>query len=624
MIVDGKSLNITEDLISKLKEIIPGAFTEDKINIEQLKQLLGESINTDSERYQLNWAGKTDAYKVLQLPTTATLNPVKKESINWDTTTNIFIEGENLEALKALQKSYYGKVKAVCIDPPYNTGSDSFIYPDKFSETKEEYFKRIGEKDEDGFMMKEGLFHPNKKENGQFHSNWLSMMLPRLFLAKNLLSDDGVIFIHIDDNELANLKLLMDEIFGEENKEAIVTWRRRHNQPNDKSKMISKVAEYILVYAKNSEILKEKNTFYGIPLSETRQGSYTNPDNDPLGPWDSKPWKAGSGQSGSKYKITTPTGKILDEEWMGAESTYKQLLSEGKIYFPNGGDGWPRKKFYLSERMEEGQCAHNFWNHSEFGSNQEGSAELAEIFNGKNVFDNPKPTKLIKALLKISTSKDDIILDFFGGSGSTAHAVYELNKEEGTNRQFIVIQLPEKIHESDEAYKLGYRTISEVTRDRLKKVVTKQNDELKSGLNFDNSNPIGFRFFKVSNSNFKIWRSDFLQDEEDIIKQLQIFNSVQKENSTDEEMAWEIAIKNGVKLSSLHSIIEFGKDKFHYFPERKLLIGTQSITRDSAKKIIESNPSAIICLDSIFQKNDKEKTNIQLLFEDAGVIFHTI
>jgi adenine-specific DNA-methyltransferase len=622
--MDGKSLNITEDLISKLKEIIPGAFTEDKINMEQLKQILGEIINTDSERYQLNWAGKTDAYKVLQLPTTATLNPVKKDSINWDTSTNIFIEGENLEALKALQKSYYGKVKAVCIDPPYNTGSDSFIYPDKFSETKEEYYKRIGEKDEDGFMMKEGFFRPNKKENGQFHSNWLSMMLPRLFLAKNLLSDDGVIFVHIDDNELANLKLLMDEIFGEENKEAIVTWRRRHNQPNDKSKMISKVAEYILVYAKNSEILKEKNTFYGIPLSETRQGSYTNPDNDPLGPWDSKPWKAGSGQSGSKYKITTPTRKILDEEWMGAESTYKKLLSEGKIYFPNGGDGWPRKKFYLNERMQEGQCAHNFWNHSEFGSNQEGSAELAEIFNGKNVFDNPKPTKLIKALLKISTSKDDIVLDFFGGSGSTAHAVYELNKEEGTNRQFIVIQLPEKIHESDEAYKLGYRTISEVTRARLKKVVAKQNDELKSGLNFDNSNPIGFRFFKVSNSNFKIWRSDFLQDEEDIIKQLQMFNSVQKENSTDEEMAWEIAIKNGVKLSSAHSVIEFGKDKFHYFPERKLLIGTQSITRDSAKKIIESNPSTIICLDSIFQKNDKEKTNIQLLFEDAGVIFHTI
>lgn len=409
--MDSQSLNVTVDLIEKLKAIIPGAFAEGKLNINQLKQLLGENINTDNERYQLNWAGKSEAFKVLQVPTTGTLLPEMNESINWPTTENIFIEGENLEVLKVLQKSYYGKVKAICIDPPYNTGSDSFIYPDKFSETKEEYQRKIKDKDEEGFMMKEGLFRPNKKENGQFHSNWLSMMLPRLSLAKNLLCDDGVIFINIDDNELANLKILMDEIFGEENKEAIITWRRRHNQPNDKSKMISKVAEYILVYAKNSETLKRKNTFYGIPLSETRQDSYTNPDNDPLGPWDSKPWKAGSGQSGSKYSITTPTGKILDEEWMGAESTYKQLVSEGKIYFPSGGDGWPRKKIYLSERMEEGQCAHNFWGHQDFGSNQEGSAELTEIFSGKNVFDNPKPTRLLKALIKISTGKNDLILD---------------------------------------------------------------------------------------------------------------------------------------------------------------------------------------------------------------------
>lgn len=237
--MDGKSLNITGDLIAKLKEIVPGAFAEDKLNIDQLKQLLGENINADSERYQLNWAGKSEAFKVLQMPTSATLVPDIRASVNWDATENIFIEGENLEVLKVLQKSYYGKVKAICIDPPYNTGSDSFIYPDKFSETKEQYFRRIREKDEEGFMMKEGLFRPNRKENGQFHSNWLSMMLPRLFLAKNLLSDDGIIFISIDDNELANLKLLMDEIFGEENKEAIITWRRRHNQPNDKSKMLS-------------------------------------------------------------------------------------------------------------------------------------------------------------------------------------------------------------------------------------------------------------------------------------------------------------------------------------------------------------------------------------------------
>lgn len=586
--------------------------------------MFGENVNTDNERYQLNWAGKNEAYKVLQLPTTATLIPDKINSLNWETTENIFIEGENLEALKILQKAYYGKVKAICIDPPYNTGYDSFIYPDKFSETKEEYARRVRDKDEDGLMMKEGLFRQNKKENGQFHSNWLSMMLPRLFLAKNLLCDDGVIFINIDDNELANLKLLMDEVFGEENKEAIITWRRRHNQPNDKSKMISKVAEYILVYAKNSEALKRKNTFYGLPLSDARQGSYSNPDNDPLGPWDSKPWKAGSGQSGSRYKIKTPTGKVLDEEWMGAETTYAQLLAAGKIYFPSGGDGWPRKKFYLSERMAEGQCAHNFWGHQDFGSNQEGSAELAEIFNGKNVFDNPKPTKLLKALIKIATGKDDIILDFFGGSGSTAHAIYELNEEEGANRKFILVQLPEKISESEEAYKYGFRTIAEVTSARLTKIVQQHNEQLGKGLNFDKTAPVGFRYFRLADSNFKIWRGDFLKTEADIVEQLQMFNTLEKQRSSGENMSWEIAIKNGVRLSAACSVLELTNDRFYYYPERELIIGTDAIESASAKEVINRKPATFICLDSIFKKNDKDKTNIQLLFEDAGITFHTI
>lgn len=616
--MDGKSLNVTADLIAKLKDIIPGAFSEDKLNIDQLKQLLGENINPDSERYQLNWAGKSEAFKLLQLPSTATLVPDLNRSVNWNKTENIFIEGENLEVLKVLQKSYYGKIKAICIDPPYNTGSDSFIYPDKFSETKEAYFKRIKQKDEEGFMMKEGLFRPNKKENGQFHSNWLSMMLPRLFLAKNLLSDDGIIFISIDDNELANLKILMDEIFGEENKEAIITWRRRHNQPNDKSKMISKVAEYIVVYAKNSEILKEKNTFYGIPLSETRRGSYSNPDKDPQGPWDSKPWKAGSGQSGSKYTITTPTGKVLEEEWMGAESTYKQLLAEGKIYFPGGGDGWPRKKIYLGSRMEEGQSTHNFWGHQEFGSNQEGSAELTGIFNGKNVFDNPKPTRLLKALIKISTSKDDLILDFFGGSGSTAHAVYELNKEEGSDRKFILVQLPEKIDASDEAYKLGFKTISEVTQTRLSKIAQSINDQPGKHA------PVGFRCFRLSDSNFKIWRGDFLKNEADIIEQLRIFDTVAKDSATGEKMAWEIAVKNGIGLSATVNLLTFNGNNFYYFPERKLLVGVDAISIIAAKEIIKMKPGTVIFIDAVFKNSDQDKTNIQLLFEDAGIIFYTI
>ena len=622
--MEGTSLDITQDLIQKLKEIIPSAFTEDKINVEQLKQLLGEVVNTDAERYQLSWAGKSEAYKILQLPTTATLIPKPDASINWESAENVFIEGENLEVLKVLQKAYYGKVKVISIDPPYNTGSDSFIYPDKFSESKEEYLKRVGEKDEDGYMMKEGLFRPNKKESGQFHSNWLSMMLPRLFLAKNLLRDDGVIFIHIDDNELANLKLLMDEIFGEENREAIITWRRRHNQPNDKSKMISKVAEYILVYSKNSEILKSKNTFYGLPLSDSRQDDYTNPDNDPKGPWSSKPWKAGSSQSGSPYKITTPTGKVYDEEWMGAESTFKELLADGKIIFPSSGDGFPRKKFYLSERMDEGQCAHNFWNHKEFGSNQEASAELAEIFNGKNVFDNPKPIRLLKAILKIASTSDDIVLDFFGGSGSTAQAVIELNKEDNGNRKFVLVQLPEKIKEGDEALQYGYSTISEVTKARLEKIINTHNSAIANGLNFENNKPIGLRHFKLASSNFKIWRGDLIESEEDIIKQLEIFKKPEKDNPSELDILWELTIKNGFSLTT--PIEEGFIDGFNFYriAARNLYIGLSGINQEVAKKIISKKPSSIICLDSLFENNDCNKTNIQLMFTDAGISFHTI
>ena len=271
--MDGTSLNITQDLINKLKEVVPQAFTEDKIDIQRLQTLLGQSVSTDSERYGLSWAGKSEAYKVLQSPSTATLIPNPEQSIDWDNAENVFIEGENLEVLKVLQKSYYGKVKMIYIDPPYNTGNDSFIYPDKFSETKEEYLKRIGDKDDDGFMMKQGLFRKNNKENGQFHSNWLNMMLPRLFLARNLLKEDGVIFVSIDDNEQANLKLLMDEIFGEENFIVGFIWQKGAGTQND-NKYVAVSHEYVLLYAKN----KENCTLYKLPPTKEMLKSYNLSD----------------------------------------------------------------------------------------------------------------------------------------------------------------------------------------------------------------------------------------------------------------------------------------------------------------------------------------------------------
>ena len=335
---------------------------------------------------------------------------------------NLIIHGDNLHALKALLPRYAGRVKCIYIDPPYNTGNEGWVYNDKVN----------------SLLMKEWLRenNPVDGEDLERHDKWLCMMWPRLHLLRELLSDDGVICISCDDVEVASLISMLDEVFGEQNKEEIICWRRRHNQPNDKSKPIAKTAEFIVVYAKSLEDLKRLKSFNGLPLT----GNFTNPDHDPRGPWASKPWKSGSGQTGTRYNITTPTGVIYDEEWLGTQDTFEALLADRRISFSRQGSGLPRKKYYESERFEEGQVAHNFWGHGEFGSNQEASREIREI---GIAFDNPKPIRLIKSIVQIFSSKDSIILDSFAGSGTTVHAVLALNKEDGGNRKFILVECEE-------------------------------------------------------------------------------------------------------------------------------------------------------------------------------------
>lgn len=365
---------------------------------------------------------------------------------------NLIIHGDNLHALKALMPRYAGKVNCIYIDPPYNTGNEGWIYNDNVNSP----------------MMKEWLKgkSPVDGEDLERHDKWLCMMWPRLCLLQELLAEEGTICISCDDNELANLILILDEIFGENNREEVIAWRRRHNQPNDKSKPIAKTAEFILVYSKNLKLLKEKKAFHGLPLT----GKFSNPDNDPRGAWGSKPWKSGSSQTGARYKITTPKGKVYDEEWLGTERTFKSLLKGGRIFFPNGGQGLPRKKYYESERAEEGQCAHNFWGHDEFGSNQEASSEINQI---GVTFDNPKPSRLVKSILQIFSNEESIVLDSFAGSGTTAHAVLSLNKEDGGNRKFILVECENRI-------------ANKITAERVRRVikgVPKAKDErLKKGL----------------------------------------------------------------------------------------------------------------------------------------------
>jgi adenine-specific DNA-methyltransferase len=629
--MEGTSLDITQDLIRKLKEIIPGAFTEDKINIEQLKQLLGEAINTDAEMYKLTWAGQSDAYKVLQAQTTATLIPNLDLSVNWSSTKNLFIEGDNLEVLKILQKPYFGKVKMITIDPPYNTGSDSFIYTDNFSETKEEYLKRLGDKNEEGYLMREGIFGPNKRENGQFHSKWLSMMLPRMFLAYNLLSNDGVLFVSIDDNEAYSLKLLLDKIFGEENFCGNIIWNSTKSVTN--TALLSVSHTHNLVYFKNLEYHKKNR--YEFRLPDTLDG-FENPDNDSRGPWKADPFQVEGERPNQMYDIINPkTGQVFKPNpgcsWKNEFDKFKKLLDDNRIVFGSTGEAGPQRKRFWVEAQERGRVAKSLWTDVDTTSN--GTSYLEELV-GKKVFTNPKPVDLIQRFVQLGTSKEnDIVIDFFGGSGTTAEAVLRQNLIDNKNRSFIFVTLPEKVDELTQAGKnakaLGFDTISSVARHRIIKAIDKiKKESSKEGELFDNvdlkTQDLGFKYLTCSESNFKIWRGDGIESDDDLKKQLALFTKPQKEGVEDYNIVFELLIKQGLDLNTPIDKLIINDTLLYSIDSNKLIIATKSINEIICKEIKKLQPKRIICLDSIFNNEDCIKTNIQMMFEDSGISFKTI
>jgi adenine-specific DNA-methyltransferase len=569
--MDGNSLNITQDLLEKLKELVPQAFSEEKLDLQKFQTLLGEAVNTDNERYQLSWAGKSEAYKVLQMPTTATLIPQPEQSVNWDESENIFIEGENLEVLKVLQKSYYGKIKMIYIDPPYNTGKDSFIYPDKFSETKEEYLKRIGEKDEEGYMMKEGLFRKNSKENGQFHSNWLNMMLPRLFLARNLLKEDGVIFVSIDDNEQANLKLLLDEIFGEDNFIGqLIIQTATDNNPTQ----INTEHEYMLCYSKNKSLLEkwgsrskhaekiqekyqELKLAFGsniekiqlelrewIRKNKTELPKVTHYDNvDERGVFHDGD-VANTRFGGYEYDIPHPvTGKpckIPPKGFRFPEETILEMIERGDIMFGEDENTLIKPK----KRLEDAKDILRTLIYEDGRA----STKVVDELVGRSVFDNPKSHFILARLISFVCKDNDIVLDFFAGSASTVHAVFDYNEEENKNVKFICVQLPELVEKGKEADKAGYKTISEVAERRISRVIEQINAERNGKIEFERNQTLGFRKYTLSPSNFKIWRGDLIENEAELTKQMELFVTPQRANAQSENILWELLIKNGVPL----------------------------------------------------------------------------
>ena len=549
--MDGMSMNLEQTNMDKLRAVFPECFVEGRLDIDKLLSLCGEYISNDFEKYKFEWKGKAECLKLAQKRSTGTLRPCPEESVNWDTTQNLYIEGDNLEVLKLLQTTYYRKVKMIYIDPPYNTGND-FVYQDDFADPMARY-KEVTQQ----------TTKSNPETMGRFHTNWLNMMYPRLRLAANLLRDDGVIFISIDDNESDNLRKLCNEVFGEENFVAQIIWQKRTSP--DARKVLSNGHEYIVVYAKSMNSIDEVLRL--LPTSEIDADTFKNPDNDPRGPWVSSDFTAPGYRPNQMYEIITPSGyRMTPPEgrcWKNTEDVYNQYLAEGRLWFGADGKGVPRAKTYLSER--DGKAIWTWWPNNEVGHTQEATQEVMNLFEKTKCFDYPKPVRLIRRIIQMSTNKEseDIVLDFFSGSATTAHAVMQLNAEDGGNRRFILVQLPERCNENTDAYKAGYHMICEIGKERIRragKKILSENGQVK----FDDAGKeeidIGFRVYKLDTSNLKTWDATPIREEQMSMLYDRMNDMVQrvKPDRSDMDMVCEIMLKLGVPLTYSITPVDLG------------------------------------------------------------------
>ena len=608
--MNGYNDNIHQQQIDKLQQLFPEAVTEGKIDWQKLQATLGEAVDL-GERYGLSWKGKSDVFTTIQEKTVQTLHPDRANSVDWDTTGNMFIEGDNLAALKILHKAYYGKVKMIYIDPPYNTGND-FIYNDDFKQTRRSYETEAGITDDEGNVVRDDGLRTNT--GGHKHSNWLNMMYPRLFLARNLLRQDGVIFVSIDDNEVHNLRLMMNEIFGEENFVAQIVWERAYAPVNLKHHF-SESHDYIVCFARNIDLLDKLS----LKRNEAADARYKNPDNDPRGIWQSDNFSVGPANQKNIYEIVTPSGrKILPpsgRSWLFSQERTNELIADNRVWFGDNGSGVPRYKRFLSE-VKDGVTPMTVWKYTDVGHSQDATKEVKDLFDGVAYFDYPKPVKLIKQLASLCTNDNDIILDFFSGSGTTAHAVAELNAEDGGNRQWICVQLPEQTSEKSEAFKAGYANIADIARERIRRAGAKiradQADKLAS-----RSVPLdlGFRAYRVGDSNFKQW-NELASNPEEIRQQALANLDPLEEGATDDDLLTELLLKRGI--SPLAKIEQY--DSFCFIPPEKLVIClAYSMTEELFTAILATKPSSIIILDRAFGDDINLKVNLLLQAERQSV-----
>jgi adenine-specific DNA-methyltransferase len=546
---ESQSPDLIAENLTKLRELFPELVTEGPsgrfVNVDVLKQLVGDQTLTDAqEKYGLNWHGKRQARQLALTPSTGTLRPCPEDSLDWDTTQNLMIEGDNLEVLKLLQKSYAGKVKLIYIDPPYNTGKD-FVYPDNFQDNIKNYLEITGQVGEGGQKLSS-----NSETSGRFHTDWLNMMYPRLKLARNLLREDGVIFVNIDDGEVGNLRLILDEIFGAENFAASIAWKKRSSP--DARDTIGSIHDWILCYVKNDELIKA--AIGKMPLSESRRGEYANPDNDPRGDWASVDMTGMTGRATKDqyFRVTLPSGRVVSPPegrcWGLAEKTFLELLHDNRIWFGQTGNSVPRIKKFLSE--SDGQAVPSFWDMSEVGSNDEAKKEANNLMGEPDIFDTPKPVRLISRMLEIGTKPNDscIILDFFAGSGTTGHAVFERNLADGGTRRCILVQLPEKLSVDAKEQKAAAsfcdkigkpRNIAELTKARLRRAAKKIKEE-----NPMFAGDLGFRVFKLDSTNIREWDPS----PKNISETLEASVEHLKTDRTESDILLECLLKLGLDL----------------------------------------------------------------------------
>lgn len=603
--------NKADENFKKLAALFPNAVTETidengevvrAIDKDVLMQEISCTVvDGKEERYQFTWPDKKKSVLLANAPINKTLRPCREESVNFDTTENLYIEGDNLEVLKLLQETYLGKIKMIYIDPPYNTGND-FVYEDDFAQSTEEYMANSGQFDAEGNRLVQ-----NTDTNGRFHSDWLNMIYPRLRLAKDLLSDDGIIVISIDDNEIRNMRLLCDAVFGESNFISTIIWQKIHSTKND-AKYFSENHEYAVIYAKSIGDIKINL----LPRTDEMNSRYKNPDNDPRGPWQSGDLVASGERSNGHFIVTSPvTGKNFDvpqgKHWVYSQENLLKLVADNQIWFGADGNAFPRKKRFLKD-VQDGRTPSTLWLAEEVGHNQSATREVKILFDDEKLFDFPKPVAYIEQFLRVASEENCTILDFFSGSATTAHAVMQLNAEDGGKRKFIMVQLPEETDEKSEAYKAGYQNICEIGKERIRRAGKKIKDE--NPLNTQNLDT-GFRVLKCDTSNMK----DVYYSPADFdMNLLDLMADNIKEDRTPEDLLFQVMLDLGVTLSSkIEETTIAGKKVFDVADGFLIACFDKDVNDETIKAIAQKQPYYFVMRDSSLA-NDSVATNFEQIF----------